>query len=141
MLGQAFDPARYFLFLALLALLATIGAALGLMVGSLVKDVQQGQQACMPTLIPLLLFSGYLIPFAQIPSYFKWLYHCSPFAYAMSALQVNKHKSKGSRRGESVYYVQNRLVRTTPTHKPFPSRWGPIGISKRCAHPHYQLLT
>lgn len=44
MLGQAFDPARYFLFLALLALLATIGAALGLMVGSLVKDVQQGQQ-------------------------------------------------------------------------------------------------
>lgn len=44
----------------------------------------------MPTLIPLLLFSGYLIPYAQIPSYFKWLYHCSPFAYAMSALQVSK---------------------------------------------------
>lgn len=62
MLGQPFDPARYFLFLALLALLATIGAALGLMVGSLVKDVQQGQQACMPTLIPLLLFSGCVLP-------------------------------------------------------------------------------
>lgn len=44
MLGQPFDAGRYFLFLALLALLATLGAALGLMVGSLVKDVQQGQQ-------------------------------------------------------------------------------------------------
>ena len=106
MLGQPFDPSRYFLFLALLALLATIGAALGLMVGSLVKDVQQGQhvrgttqphwkeahrvdgflvdtyfvasclcihtyspqQACMPTLIPLLLFSGCVACCAVDPS-------------------------------------------------------------------------
>lgn len=65
LLGQPFDASRYFLFLALLALLATIGAALGLGVGALVKDIQQGQQAVMPTVIPLLLFSGYLIPFAR----------------------------------------------------------------------------
>jgi ABC-type multidrug transport system ATPase subunit len=65
LLGQPFDAARYFLFLALLAVLATIGAALGLAVGALVKDIQQGQQAVMPTVIPLLLFSGYLIPFKQ----------------------------------------------------------------------------
>eukprot|EP00624_Nannochloropsis_granulata_P002827 evm.model.NODE_24437_length_17166_cov_22.300535.1 len=65
LLGQPFDASRYFLFLALLALLATIGAALGLAVGALVKDIQQGQQAVMPTVIPLLLFSGYLIPFNQ----------------------------------------------------------------------------
>eukprot|EP01047_Picozoa_sp_COSAG01_P032892 COSAG01_NODE_2397_length_7771_cov_12.578076_4_plen_115_part_00 len=32
-----------------------------------------------PTVIPMLLFSGYLIPYAQIPSYFKWLYDISFF--------------------------------------------------------------
>ena len=32
-----------------------------------------------PTLIPLILFSGYLIPFDQIPMYFKWLYELSFF--------------------------------------------------------------
>lgn len=40
------------------------------------------------TIKTLKIKNRYLIPYEQIPSYFKWLYHCSPFAYAMSALQI-----------------------------------------------------
>jgi hypothetical protein len=38
------------------------------------------------------MFSGYLIPFHQIQSYFKWLYWCSPFAYAFKALQITLYR-------------------------------------------------
>lgn len=39
-------------------------------------------------MIPLLLFSSFLLPYDTIPSYFRWLYWASPFAYAFKALQI-----------------------------------------------------
>ena len=38
----------------------------------------------------MLLFSGYLIPYAQIPGYFKWLYDISFFQYALGLVQINQ---------------------------------------------------
>jgi len=92
LVGLRPSVSQYFLFITILALLSTVGAALGLLVGSMVKDIQAAQQAVMPTVIPLMLFSGYLIPFAKIPSYFKWLYYSSPFAYSFNALQITVYR-------------------------------------------------
>jgi len=58
-------------FLANMCLLSCIGAALGVLLGCIVKDVAGAQQAVMPTVIPLLLFGGYVIPFSKIPVYFR----------------------------------------------------------------------
>ena len=44
----------------------------------------------LPTLVPLIIFSGYLIPLARIPWYFKWLYYASFFQYAFGVLQINE---------------------------------------------------
>ena len=62
-----------------LSMLIWIGTTIGIAVGSAADSFQDAQAMVAPTLIPLILFSGYLIPFDQIPSYFKFLYELSFF--------------------------------------------------------------
>jgi hypothetical protein len=50
-------------------------------------------QAVMPTVVPLLLFSGYLIPLEKIAKYYRFLYWMSPFAAAFKILQVGPSDS------------------------------------------------
>ena len=59
--------------------LSCIGVALGLLIGAFADDLQQAQALVAPTIVPLIMFSGYLIPFKQIPDFFRWLYHISFF--------------------------------------------------------------
>ncbi|GMI44070.1 hypothetical protein TrCOL_g2872 [Triparma columacea] len=81
---------RIFVFLGCLTVMSSIGAALGLFIGSLVENTQQAQQVVMPTLVPLELFSGYIIPYDKIPDWSLWIYHISFFAYALSLLEINQ---------------------------------------------------
>jgi ABC-type multidrug transport system ATPase subunit len=92
LVGLNLEPTRLLVFLSSLAVMSSIGAALGLFIGSLVSNTQQAQQVVMPTLVPLELFSGYIIPYNKIPSYFLWLYNISFFAYALSLLEINQFK-------------------------------------------------
>ena len=45
-----------------LGVLACIGATLGLVAGGFSKDYQAARQAVIPTIMPQLIFAGYLIP-------------------------------------------------------------------------------
>ena len=74
LVGLKFEGMRFLIFLSNLTIMSSIGAALGLSIGSLVDNTQQAQQLVMPTLVPLELFSGYIIPKDKIPAYFMWLY-------------------------------------------------------------------
>ena len=67
-----------------LSMLIWIGTTIGIAVGSAADTFQDAQAMVAPTLIPLILFSGYLIPFDQIPSYFKFLYELSFFQVTRS---------------------------------------------------------
>ncbi len=42
-----------------------------------------------PLLVPLILFSGFIIPYQQIPSFFKFLYDLSFFQHAIAILEIN----------------------------------------------------
>jgi ABC-type multidrug transport system ATPase subunit/ABC-type multidrug transport system permease subunit len=75
----------YFIFISVLSILSAIGVALGLAIGAVVKDFQAAQGVVMPTVVPLLMFSGYLIPYDQIKEVFRWIYFISPFAYSFRA--------------------------------------------------------
>lgn len=71
LLGFPLNGDRVGVFLACLLLMSTIGGALGVMVGCVAKDIDGARATIIPTLAPLLIFSGYLIPFKSIPFYFK----------------------------------------------------------------------
>mmetsp|Transcript_32796 Transcript_32796/g.81228 ORF Transcript_32796/g.81228 Transcript_32796/m.81228 type:complete len:677 (+) Transcript_32796:126-2156(+) len=90
MVGLVLTPYRFFVFLACLALLSFTGCVVGLMVGCAVNDTRDAQQVVLPTIVPLMLFSGYMIPYDSIPIYFKWLYHISFFQYSFAILRINQ---------------------------------------------------
>ena len=58
---------RFGSFVACLALMSLIGGALGVLVGCSAKDIGAARSMILPTLVPLLIFSGYLIPLSRIP--------------------------------------------------------------------------
>eukprot|EP00300_Choanocystis_sp_HF-7_P015703 c19145_g1_i3.p1 GENE.c19145_g1_i3~~c19145_g1_i3.p1 ORF type:complete len:537 (+),score=140.57 c19145_g1_i3:11-1621(+) len=56
----------FFIFVATLALMANIGVSFGLLVGAVANDFSQAQRMVAPCMIPMVIFSGYLIPYAQV---------------------------------------------------------------------------
>jgi len=90
MIGLAQTTPQILTFFLVLTTLGLIGASLGMILGLIAKDVSEAQQYVMPTLVPLILFSGYVIPWTQIKDVYKPLYHISFFQYALSLLQKNQ---------------------------------------------------
>ena len=74
--------------------MSLVGGALGVVVGCLCKDVGAARTAILPTLVPLLIFSGYLIPLSRIKVYFKWCYYASFFQYSFAILQLNEFSGR-----------------------------------------------
>ena len=94
LVGFQFLWDRFCIFCALLMLMSLIGGGLGIVVGCFCKDVQSAKGVIIPTLAPLLIFSGYVIPYKSIPSYFEWAYYSSFFAYSFSLLQINELRGR-----------------------------------------------
>lgn len=92
LVGLKFSVPIFAMFLGTLMLVACIGAALGLFFGIISKDVPSAQQKVIPTIIPLLLFCGYVIPYDSIPIYFRWMYYISFFQYSLGILTINQWK-------------------------------------------------
>jgi ABC-type polysaccharide/polyol phosphate export permease len=76
-------------YLLILWLAACIGACLGLVVGTRTSDLHSAQQALTPILMPMMLFSGYMLPYPLIPRWLRWAYHISPYQHVFSALVAN----------------------------------------------------
>eukprot|EP00756_Hemistasia_phaeocysticola_P029706 Hpha_TRINITY_DN16247_c1_g1::TRINITY_DN16247_c1_g1_i1::g.15438::m.15438 len=91
MVGLRFDQFQApLIFLGVLLLCSGIGVSLGIAVGATSDDVRQAQQKILPTIVPMLLFSGWVIPYHNIPVFLKWVYWISMFQYAFAALKVNQ---------------------------------------------------
>ena len=58
-------------------MLEVIGSCIGILVGCVSRDLNDARTTLVPTLAPLLIFSGYVVPFRNIPIYFRWAY-CTP---------------------------------------------------------------
>jgi hypothetical protein len=81
-------------FVAILALMSLIGSSIGIIVGATTADLDSARSAIMPTLVPLLIFSGYLIPFQKIAPYFRWAYYASFFQYSLGGLELNEFEAR-----------------------------------------------
>eukprot|EP00388_Colpodella_angusta_P039228 GDKK01046755.1.p1 GENE.GDKK01046755.1~~GDKK01046755.1.p1 ORF type:complete len:978 (-),score=280.35 GDKK01046755.1:296-3019(-) len=92
MVGLQPEFSKVLIFITTLSLLSSIGCALGLMVGAVASDYKSAQQAMLPILVPLTLFSGYVIPYDSIPQMFQPFYYASFFQYAFGILRLNQFK-------------------------------------------------
>jgi ABC-type multidrug transport system permease subunit len=64
-----------------LVLLGSIAVTLGIVIGGIVPSVQMGPAIVSPLLIPLSVFSGFLVSPNLIPPWFIWIYYISFFQY------------------------------------------------------------
>jgi len=91
MVGLRFDQWQApLIFVGTLLICSGIGVSLGIAVGATSSDVRQAQQKILPTIVPMLLFSGWVIPYDNIPIFLKWVYWISMFQYSFAALKVNQ---------------------------------------------------
>lgn len=72
-------------------LLGFSGNSVGLMAGSMFKDVRTASGMLPMVLMPLVLFSGFYANQSQLMSWIGWLQYISPMKYAFEALMRNEY--------------------------------------------------
>eukprot|EP00927_Polykrikos_kofoidii_P045989 TRINITY_DN40156_c0_g1_i1.p1 TRINITY_DN40156_c0_g1~~TRINITY_DN40156_c0_g1_i1.p1 ORF type:complete len:624 (-),score=85.21 TRINITY_DN40156_c0_g1_i1:65-1936(-) len=90
--GFPLEPARFMVFI-LTTFLMTFGAcAGGSAVGARTKDQQGNRAVLVPLIIPMILFSGYVIPYKQLMLTWVPLYYLSPVQWAISILEMSLYQ-------------------------------------------------
>lgn len=69
-------------------LVATLFSALGMMVGSLLKDMQGFQLIMNFLVMPMFFLSGSLFPLNDVPPLLKWIASVDPLSYGVDALRT-----------------------------------------------------
>jgi len=122
MVGLPFTLARLAIYLGVCALGGCIGAALGFLVGCLTSDIQRMQQIVVPALLPLLIFSGYMIPLARMPGYLKWIYWGSFYQYMYSRYgEGGREGGEGGEGRERVFSLYLLIICSIFASPPLPS--------------------
>eukprot|EP01065_Artemidia_motanka_P044048 TRINITY_DN6212_c0_g1_i1.p1 TRINITY_DN6212_c0_g1~~TRINITY_DN6212_c0_g1_i1.p1 ORF type:complete len:1335 (+),score=424.94 TRINITY_DN6212_c0_g1_i1:69-4073(+) len=72
-------------------------AAANLAIGGMIRfwalvapDTALAQTACGGSVVLFSFFSGFMLRASQIPVWWKWAYHASPFSYSFRALLINE---------------------------------------------------
>lgn len=73
--------------LLVMLLIATLFASLGLMIGSLLSDMQGFQLIMNFLVMPLFFLSGALFPLQNLPTVMIWITHADPLTYGVDALR------------------------------------------------------
>ena len=76
----------YIIYVMVISLVGMIAVTLGLIIGAMVPSVNLGPSLVSPILMPLIIFSGYLITKDFIKPWFIWIYYISFFQYAFNIL-------------------------------------------------------
>jgi hypothetical protein len=89
MVGLEFTPGKFVVYLGVLSLAGCLGANLGFLVGMFTSDIRRMQEILTPMLMPMMIFSGYMLPYPSIPAYLQWMYWLSIYQYVFSILSIN----------------------------------------------------
>uniref|UniRef100_A0A7S0AEH6 ABC transporter domain-containing protein n=1 Tax=Pyrodinium bahamense TaxID=73915 RepID=A0A7S0AEH6_9DINO len=92
LVGLPLEIVRFTVFLLTAFLVILMSCAAGSTVGAFTRDADGNRAVLMPLMIPMVLFSGYVIPYTQIPLIWKPIYFLSPLQWGMSILETNQYK-------------------------------------------------
>eukprot|EP00455_Lapot_gusevi_P047435 TRINITY_DN6411_c0_g1_i2.p1 TRINITY_DN6411_c0_g1~~TRINITY_DN6411_c0_g1_i2.p1 ORF type:complete len:402 (-),score=109.31 TRINITY_DN6411_c0_g1_i2:48-1253(-) len=81
---------KFFLFAVTQVFLAACGSSIGVFCACFFENLSVALAVVPVLLLPLMLFSGFLINSASIPRYFIWLQYISPMKYGFTALSKNE---------------------------------------------------
>lgn len=92
LVGLPLDFQRFAVFFLTTFLVLLMACAAGSAVGARTQDADGNRAVLMPLLIPATLFSGYVIPYEQIPNIWTPFYYLSPMMWGMSLLETNHYQ-------------------------------------------------
>ena len=118
MVGLSLRADKFAIFAGCLVLLEFIGSSIGIAVGCTSKDINDARTTLLPLLVPLLVFSGYVVPYANIPLYFRWAYYASFFQYAFAILMINELGDRHFTHGCPAELAEEEIVREITNHLP-----------------------
>ncbi|KMQ93279.1 protein white [Lasius niger] len=90
MIGLYPDVRHFFVAAAVLTLVANVSTSFGYLISCISNSVTTALSVGPPVIIPFLLFGGFFLNTASVPSYFVWFSYLSWFRYGNEALLVNQ---------------------------------------------------
>lgn len=85
MVGLASTPGQFFMFFFCNFLVFLSGTSLGMLMGSLIKEVKSAGGIMGVVVLPVVLFSGFYKNRNNLPVWIGWLEYISPLKYGFSA--------------------------------------------------------
>eukprot|EP01071_Lankesteria_metandrocarpae_P010985 Lankesteria_metandrocarpae@DN5394_c1_g1_i2.p1 len=82
------NAARFFISMGVLILVANVALSIGYFASAAAPDVDTAISLAQCILLPLILFSGFLINLDDVPNFWIWLEYLSPFKYGVAAFST-----------------------------------------------------
>ena len=102
--SAALDKAA--IFFGALSMMTVIGMCVGTAIGCASQDMDEARKLLMPVIAPQMIFSGYVLPYKDLPYYFKPLYYASFWQYCLAILQINEFAEREYTEGCPVVVVE-----------------------------------
>ncbi|XP_011645071.1 protein white isoform X1 [Pogonomyrmex barbatus] len=90
MIGLYPNVKHFFVATAIVALVANVSTSFGYLISCISNNVSMALSVGPPIIIPFLLFGGFFLNTASVPSYFVWFSYLSWFRYGNAALLINQ---------------------------------------------------
>lgn len=139
MAGLVPTATSFFLYAAVGILIGAIGVTLGFGIGVLLPSVDLAASVVVPLIMPLILFSGFLIPYPSIADrwYILWLYYVSFFQWSFKVMAISQFNYFTFKNCKSALFSNSSLgwleecSRTNGTDCNFPSVNCPFGYGQQ----------
>eukprot|EP00971_Amphidinium_carterae_P179429 3558821-Amphidinium_carterae.1 len=123
--GMPLELVRFMVFLMAVLVSIMFGTAWGTIIGASPPDNDSGRAKFTPVFIPMVLFSGFVIPYATCAKIWHALYLLSPMQWGLSILSRNvwidreftdcPPMSRGCYHNGEEYLIANGRTYTIPT--------------------------
>ncbi|XP_034944953.1 protein white-like isoform X2 [Chelonus insularis] len=81
---------HFFIAAGVMILVANVATSFGYLISCTSTNISMALSIGPPVIIPFLLFGGFFLNTASVPSYFKWFSYLSWFRYGNEALLINQ---------------------------------------------------
>mmetsp|Transcript_10413 Transcript_10413/g.23570 ORF Transcript_10413/g.23570 Transcript_10413/m.23570 type:complete len:618 (-) Transcript_10413:135-1988(-) len=89
LIGMPLELTRYLVFLAAVLTSILFGTALGSVIAVTSADAESARSKFTPIVIPMVMFSGFVIPYSTVAKIWHWLYLLSPMQWGLSIMSRN----------------------------------------------------
>ena len=93
MSGLAHETSVYFTYLAVLVVFQHVIAAYFTLLSSIAPTITIAQSFAACSIVFFILFSGNIVLYDLIPTYWRWMYWCNPLTWALRSIMLNEYSS------------------------------------------------